>query len=66
MIEVHHLKANDYITESWQPIEIFPRDGRTVEVQTIKGDVYRAAWQHHRIILDADDAAPLAAWRPLE
>jgi hypothetical protein len=39
MIETHHLKANDFIIEAWEPMDRFPRDGSVVEVEDDEGRV---------------------------
>jgi hypothetical protein len=45
MIETHHLKANDFIIEAWEPMDRFPRDGSVVEVEDDEGRVRLAAWR---------------------
>jgi hypothetical protein len=65
MIETHHLKANDFIIEAWEPMDRFPRDGSVVEVEDDEGRVRLAAWRDDRIIVDGvDHPVTLKHWRP--
>ncbi|HKQ87778.1 MAG TPA: hypothetical protein VJS43_13525 [Candidatus Acidoferrales bacterium] len=65
MIETHHLMANDFILETCEPMDRFPRDGRVVEVEDDEGRVRLAAWRDDRIIVDGvDHPVTLKHWRP--
>ena len=65
MIETHHLMANDFIFEAWEPMDRFPRDGRVVEVEDDQARVRLAAWRDDRIIVDGvDHPVTLKHWRP--
>ena len=37
-------RVNGHLLEPWQAIESFPRDGRVVEIQDARGDVWLARW----------------------
>jgi hypothetical protein len=50
---MHHLKVNDFILEAWQNIDTIPRDGRVVEVQDERGEIWLARWHGDRIVIDA-------------
>jgi len=62
-MDVHQLKARDFVLHPWQPIASFPRDGTTVEVEDEHGDVYLAGWHDGRIIIDAAAAVRPVNWR---
>lgn len=61
---VHHFTAPDLVVaRGWQPIESFPRDGRTVEIRENDGPISRAVWRDGRMHLDAAGTRNPTHWR---
>jgi hypothetical protein len=56
-------RVNGYLLNPWQGIDSFPRDGRVVEIQDARGDVWLARWHAGVVWIDSETATEPRAWR---
>jgi hypothetical protein len=65
MVETHHLKAKDFILQSWTDMAFFPQDGRSVEIQDEKSRVFVARWHNGHVHIDSDEQIVPLHWREI-